>query len=92
MASFIDAKDARRVALTHREQEVATLVCSGLSNKTVAQRLRVSEGTIKIHLHAVFQKLGIKSRSELIVASRYSDLGGLLPSGPISQKIGGGTK
>jgi two-component system, NarL family, nitrate/nitrite response regulator NarL len=51
--------------LTPREREVALLVARGLSNKQVARELGVSSGTVKMHLHRVFQKLGAKSRSAL---------------------------
>jgi two-component system, NarL family, nitrate/nitrite response regulator NarL len=53
------------IRLTDREREVAALVCNGLSNKIVAQKLNVREGTVKTHLHHIFQKLGVQSRSEL---------------------------
>jgi RNA polymerase sigma factor (sigma-70 family) len=56
-------------ALTTREQQVVALVCHGLPNKEIAQKLRVAEGTVKIHLNRIFQKLRVQSRSELI--SRY---------------------
>ena len=52
-------------ALTVREQQVAALAKSGLSNKGIAKGLGLSEGTVKQHLHKVFQKLGIKIRSAL---------------------------
>ena len=47
----------RLAALTERQQQVATLVHGGLSNKTIAQKLGVSEGTVKAHLHAIYGKL-----------------------------------
>ena len=53
--------------LTDREREVAALVCDGLPNKTVAQKLNVSEGTVKTHLHHIFQKLGVHDRAKLPV-------------------------
>lgn len=53
--------------LSPREQEIALLVARGLSNKEVARALGVSDGTVKIHLHSIFQKLGAKSRYGLIV-------------------------
>ncbi len=59
----------RARALSPREREVALLVARGLSNKEVARRLGLSNGTVKIHLHRVFQKLGAKSRYRLIVAT-----------------------
>ena len=52
--------------LSTREQQVITLVCGGLSNKEIAEKLGVTEGTVKAHLHAIFEKLGVRSRSELI--------------------------
>ena len=55
--------------LSPREREVAHLVTRGLSNKEVAHRLQVSEGTVKVHLHSVFQKLGAKNRYSLIMAN-----------------------
>ena len=54
--------------LSERQQQVVALVCEGLSNKMIAQKLNVSEGTIKVHLHTIFKKLGVQSRLALIVA------------------------
>jgi len=53
--------------LTDRQQQVATLVCNGLSNKLIARKLGVSEGTVKIHLHAVYRKLDVGSRTDLML-------------------------
>lgn len=51
--------------LTGRETEIADLVSRGLRNKTIAQQLHVSEGTVKMHLHHVYAKLKLGSRAEL---------------------------
>jgi two-component system, NarL family, nitrate/nitrite response regulator NarL len=51
--------------LTSRERQVVTLVSQGLSNKEIANTLNLTEGTIKIHLHNIFEKLGIRNRTEL---------------------------
>ena len=53
--------------LSPREREVALLVARGLTNKEVARELGLCDGTVKIHLHRIFQKLGAKSRYNLIV-------------------------
>jgi len=53
--------------LSAREREVARLVAEGLSNIDIATRLYVSEGTVKKHLSTVFEKLGLKRRSQLAV-------------------------
>ena len=42
----------------------------GLSNKAIARQLDVAEGTVKLHLHRVYQKLGIKSRFALAVLAK----------------------
>jgi DNA-binding NarL/FixJ family response regulator len=55
-------------ALTRREREVATLVCQGLANKEIARQLELSEGTVKIHTHAIYQKLGVRNRAGLLVS------------------------
>jgi DNA-binding NarL/FixJ family response regulator len=51
--------------LTDRQGRVATLVCRGLSNREIAKILGVTGGTVKIHLHEIYQKLGVHSRTEL---------------------------
>jgi DNA-binding NarL/FixJ family response regulator len=53
--------------LTAREREIMLLVAQGLSNKRVAKRLAVSEGTVKIHLHNMYQKIGVPNRTALTV-------------------------
>jgi two-component system nitrate/nitrite response regulator NarL len=54
--------------LSTREQQVITLVCGGLSNKEIANKLGVTEGTVKAQLHAIFEKLGVRSRIEIMIA------------------------
>jgi two-component system, NarL family, nitrate/nitrite response regulator NarL len=52
--------------LTPREREIVASVAEGLSNKVIAHRLGVSEGTVKIHLHNIYGKLGVRSRTALL--------------------------
>jgi DNA-binding NarL/FixJ family response regulator len=54
-------------ALTPRELEVLQLLSQGLSNRLLAQRLGISEHTVKFHVNAILGKLGVQSRSEAIV-------------------------
>ncbi len=54
-------------SLTPRERGIALLVQRGLRNKEVAEELGLSEGTVKVHLHKIFEKLGVRSRTELIL-------------------------
>jgi DNA-binding CsgD family transcriptional regulator len=58
------------VRLTRREQEVARLVCEGRSNQEIADGARLSLPMVKKHLHAVFRKLEVPSRSRLIALMR----------------------
>jgi DNA-binding NarL/FixJ family response regulator len=62
---------AVRPALSHREKQTLALVAMGLTNREVADRLFLAESTIKTHLAAVFEKLGVGSRTE--AAALYLD-------------------
>ncbi|CAM3050798.1 DNA-binding response regulator [Sphingomonas antarctica] len=57
-------------ALTTRENDVARLVSNGRRNKEIAHELGISEGTVKMHLHNLYQKLEIGSRTELVILAR----------------------
>jgi DNA-binding NarL/FixJ family response regulator len=59
---------ARLVSLSDRQQQIVALVCEGLSNKMIARKLNVSEGTIKSQLHTIYVKLGVQSRYALITS------------------------
>jgi LuxR family maltose regulon positive regulatory protein len=59
--------------LSGREIEVLTYLASGLSTGAIAERLVLSPGTIKRHLHNIFEKLNVSSRTEALKTSR--DLG-----------------
>jgi DNA-binding NarL/FixJ family response regulator len=56
--------------LTAREQAVAQLAAVGLSNKAIAYELGLYVGTVKVHMHSIFQKLNISTRLALIVAAQ----------------------
>jgi DNA-binding NarL/FixJ family response regulator len=51
--------------LTPRESEIVRYVASGLRNNEVAERLSITESTVKTHLNNIFQKLGVRDRLEL---------------------------
>ncbi|MEY9589505.1 DNA-binding NarL/FixJ family response regulator [Bradyrhizobium yuanmingense] len=51
--------------LTPRERQIVRLVSQGMSNKEIAHQLNVSDGTVKVHLHNIFQKLEITNRTVL---------------------------
>jgi two-component system, NarL family, nitrate/nitrite response regulator NarL len=67
-------------ALTGRELQIMRLVTQGLSNKAIGRRLKLSDGTIKVHLHNIFGKLGLSNRTELAALALSQDQrAGLLP-------------
>ena len=54
-------------SLTSRERQIVlTLAASGLSNKGIGRQLNLSEGTVKVHLHNIYTKLGINKRTALV--------------------------
>jgi DNA-binding NarL/FixJ family response regulator len=67
---------AREIAglLTPREVEVVRMVAKGLANKEIAAQLNIADGTVKIHLHNIYEKVKINRRAELI---RFADEYGL---------------
>jgi DNA-binding NarL/FixJ family response regulator len=60
--------------LTPRELEIACLIAQGHRNRAVAERLSISEGTVKIHLHNIYQKVGVDGRLELAVWVQQQEL------------------
>ncbi|KKW90670.1 response regulator [Sphingobium chungbukense] len=76
----IPAVPAGLAGLTRREREIAGLACSGLSNKLIARELGAGEGTVKIHLHNIFQKLRVNNRTAL-AALYYQRGDGESPAG-----------
>jgi two-component system response regulator NreC len=68
----------KHITLSGREKEVVGLIGKGFRNKEIAQKLNISEPTVKTHLNRIFQKLSVKSRSELIsYAVKNSDMASL---------------
>jgi two-component system, NarL family, nitrate/nitrite response regulator NarL len=52
--------------LTYRQVEIIRLIVQGLSNKEIGRQLNISEGTVKIHLHKIYMRLGLRNRTSLI--------------------------
>jgi two-component system, NarL family, nitrate/nitrite response regulator NarL len=65
---------AASALLTPRELEIARLVGRGFRNAAIAQRLNISEGTVKGHLHKIYEKLKISSRVELALYTQEKHL------------------
>jgi two-component system, NarL family, nitrate/nitrite response regulator NarL len=54
--------------LTSREAEIANLISRGLRNKEIARELHLSEGTVKMHLHRIYEKLRLRGRMQLALS------------------------
>ncbi len=65
------------LGLTERQSEVMLLLARGMPNKMICRDLRLSEGTVKVHVSAILKALNVHSRSQVIVelAKRGIDLG-----------------
>jgi two-component system, NarL family, nitrate/nitrite response regulator NarL len=64
------AARAAAEVLTPREIEIVKMVSQGLRNKVIAERLSISEGTVKVHLHNIYEKLGVDGRLELVLTAQ----------------------
>ena len=58
---------AALVTLTPREKQIIRLVARGMSNKSVAQLLAISEATVHFHLKNIYRKLGVRNRTSTTV-------------------------
>jgi two-component system nitrate/nitrite response regulator NarP len=71
----VKSRAASGPALTPRERQLVDLVRRGMRNRDIAAELGVTEGTVKVYLHAIFDKLGVDNRTELAMRAA-SLLGG----------------
>ena len=60
-------EERKIAAVTAREQEVIELICQGLKNKEISERLYISETTVSHHLTSIFRKLEVSDRISLIL-------------------------
>jgi len=80
LAGALDVElDVERVQLTGREREIMQFIDAGLSNKEIAQRLRMGVSTVKNHVHRILEKLQVTRRGEAAARLRRSMLSGGSP-------------
>lgn len=67
-------RDRERSPLSQREREIVALVAQGFKNKEMAEKMFISEQTVKNHLHNIFDKLGVSDRLELALYAIHKNL------------------
>lgn len=67
------APKAGLAALTVRERAIAALIAKGRRNREIADELRITEGTVKVYLHGIYEKLNLTNRTELAVLVRETE-------------------
>jgi LuxR family maltose regulon positive regulatory protein len=70
----VSAENALPEPLSRRELEVLALLAAGLTNREIAERLVIAPGTVKKHTTAIYDKLGVKNRTEAAARARALDL------------------
>ncbi len=60
--------------LTRREQEILTLIAAGKTNQEIADALYITPGTVRVHVHAVLQKLNVRDRTQAAVVALQKQL------------------
>jgi len=72
--------------LTPRQCEIAVMLADGKSNKEIARELSVLEGTVKHHVRDILRKLGVRNRTEAVLAAAHA---GYLPRGTLADRMSG---
>ena len=67
-------RDRERSPRSQREREIVALVAQGFKNKEMAEKMFISEQTVKNHLHNIFDKLGVSDRLELALYAIHNNL------------------
>jgi two-component system, NarL family, nitrate/nitrite response regulator NarL len=67
-------RERERSLLSQREREIVSLVAQGFKNKEMAEKMFISEQTVKNHLHNIFDKLGVSDRLELALYAIHNNL------------------
>jgi DNA-binding NarL/FixJ family response regulator len=74
VSARLEAAAAASRLLTPRELEIVRMIGQGLRNRAIGERLSISEGTVKIHLHNIYEKLGVDGRLALMLCAQEKGL------------------
>ncbi|MBZ0149027.1 MAG: response regulator transcription factor, partial [Pseudorhodoplanes sp.] len=90
LESAADAESAelmtRLTTLTPQQVRVLMMLSEGLLNKQIAYELSVSEATVKAHVSAILQKLGVESRTQAVIAAAKIEVGQWPQVQPLEQQ------
>jgi DNA-binding NarL/FixJ family response regulator len=80
----------RHYDMSHREVQVAELICMGFSNEEVAKDLKIRPGTVKTHLRNIYRRIRVNNKIAMLLkvvdqATKYSAMSGITPPAPIVQ-------
>lgn len=73
-ATLMDRMHRPVITLSQRETEILTLLATGATNREMAQRLFISESTVKTHLVHIYSKLGVDNRTAAVATARAENL------------------
>lgn len=68
-SAAVRSSDPRRLGLTDRQVDVLRLLLRGLPNKLICRQLALAEGTVKVHVSAVLRALGVRNRTQAVIAA-----------------------
>ena len=77
LTDVVDRERARgelSATLTARELDIVRMVAQGLRNRGIGERLSITESTVKVHLHNIYQKLGVEGRLELVLVAQQKGI------------------
>lgn len=63
------SRDVRQLGLTERQADVLKLILQGMPNKLIGRHLQLAEGTVKVHVSAVLRALGVRNRTQAVLAA-----------------------
>ncbi len=67
MSASSDTSQYEKYDISEREQDIISLVAEGLNNREIAEKLYLSEGTVRNYLSHILEKLGLRDRTQLAV-------------------------
>lgn len=67
--NYINISSSENNSLTKREREILTLVVAGKSNQQIGENLFITPGTVRVHIHAILQKLAVRDRTQAAIVA-----------------------